>query len=502
MPISIPSLISQSASTNLLTQTRQERRQLLRLFWIVAISLFIYEFFWAETNSLIATFGTLLITTAALLPSYLWCSGRALGMPIFPIFALPFIWTHALPLISKHPKVISYNFSSHLIASLTTVGFLSLGTLIWFQFVKFPPPIPGTYRVLDSSRGDKFFLVVLTCAILFNVASTGGWLLLTGGSFALLRGGILGLAALATFTLAYRAGSCELSKRHISLFWFLLITYMITNAVGLLLVGAATTFMVATVAFTIGRKKPPVLLIAITLVMLTLLHMGKGEMRSKYWFSGPGVIVQPWQYPAWYSEWIDYSLTGFGAGANPELAAPSSQQSLLERSSLIHLLLLAQDRSPETVPYLNGQTYAIIPQLLVPRILNPNKLRSHEGTYLLNIHYGRQRREDTYSTTIGWGLMNEAYANFGQLGCMGLAIILGITYGQATRWSIHAPLLSAQSLFAVLMITFAFQTEWSASVFVTALFQSSISLLGVVVVLMRTTPTKSVPMFLTASDMK
>ncbi|NEO61399.1 MAG: hypothetical protein F6J98_13545, partial [Moorea sp. SIO4G2] len=124
-------------------------------------------------------------------------------------------------------------------------------------------------------------------------------------------------------------------------------------------------------------------------------------------------------------------------------------------------------------------------QLLVPRILNPNKIRSNEGTYILNINYGIQTREATNTTTIGWGLMNEAYANFGILGCAGLAVFMGTFYGKVTQWSINAPILSAQSLFAVLILTFAFQTEWSAGVYVAALFQSSTVLGAIVVVLMK-----------------
>ncbi|WP_404786648.1 hypothetical protein [Altericista sp. CCNU0014] len=470
--------------------TRQERRQLLNLFWLVAGGLFLFEVFGTQINSLQTTVAGLLITAAALLPSYLWCSGKAFGFPVFPLSALPFIWTHALPLISQHPKIITYSPIHHLYASLTTTGFLLLGTWVWFQFVKSPPPLPQTYRALSGKKGESFFLGVLVLGILFTIAATGGWLLLSGGSFALVRGGILGLTALATFTLAYRAGSDELSSNQTRLFWVLIILHMIVSAAGLLLVGAMVTFLTVAIAFSIGRKKPPTSFIVFTLVCLILLHGGKGDMRAKYWVYGPGAIIQPWQYPAWYAEWADYSLTRLNPSADrsSEVTSYAKRQSFAERSSVIHLLLLAQTKTPESVPYLSGETYAIVPQLLIPRIFDANKIRSHEGTYILNIHYGLQRRQDTYNTTIGWGLLNEAYANFGNFGCAGLAIVLGIAYGKTTRWSINAPLLSAQSLFAILMITFSFQTEWSAGVYVAALFQSSMSLLGIVVFLMKTYP--------------
>src|SRR5215210_2033442 len=36
--------------------------------------------------------GAALISFGALLPSYLWCRGSVPGVPIFPLFALTFLW--------------------------------------------------------------------------------------------------------------------------------------------------------------------------------------------------------------------------------------------------------------------------------------------------------------------------------------------------------------------------------------------------------------------------
>jgi hypothetical protein len=158
----------------------------------------------------------------------------------------------------------------------------------------------------------------------------------------------------------------------------------------------------------------------------------------------------------------------------------------VERSSVIQMLMLTQSESPERYPYLYGQTYAILPELMIPRVFNAKKIVSHTGTHMLNIHYGRQTVFDTQTTTIAWGLLAESYANFGLLGCAGLAVVLGVAYGQCTRWSMNAPILSAQSLFAVLLLTCAFQSEWTAGVYVAALSQYSTVLLGLVVTLMTT----------------
>jgi hypothetical protein len=464
---------------------KYQRRQLLKVFWLVALGLIVFEFR-AEADFL-SKLSAIFITVAALLPIYLWCSGRALGMPIFPLFALTYTWTHGLPLVANHHLVLAYSPESHLFASLTVSGFLVIGTLIWFSFVKSPPPQPKHYRALNGKKGNKFFLLIMALAVFFNMANNGGWLELDGGIFAIVRGAILGLTVLASFVLTYQLGTRTLSKSQSKLFLLLLIAYMVTDAVGLLVVGTASTFMVATAAFVIGRKKIPILAILIVAICLSVLHQGKHDMRSKYWFNRKEpTYVQPWQYPEWYQEWIGYSLEHM-RNKDDEFKSSKAedQESFSERSSVIQMLLLAQTKSPEPIPYLSGKTYAIIPELLIPRYFNANKIRSHEGTHILSIHYGLQTLKDTYTTTIGWGLLAESYANFGIFGCLGLGTILGAWYGKVTRWSINAPILSAQSMFAVLLLAFSFQSEFSAGVYVSALFQSGMVLMGIVVVLMK-----------------
>jgi len=314
------------------------------------------------------------------------------------------------------------------------------------------------------------------------MAAVGGWLLLGGGIIGLIRGAVLGFNILAVFVLSYRYGSRELSKKEINTFLILLILYLITSTASLLLVGTLSAVLLGTIAFIFGRNQVPWLAIILAAILILPLHYGKSEMRDKYWFGYETLFVQPWEYPVFYSEWIGYSIDYL---SKKEEERQEEKQDFSERSSLMHLLLMAQDRTPREVPYLDGNTYSIIPQLLVPRFVNSNKIRSHEGTYRLNIHYGLQTREDTLTTTIGWGLLNEAYANFGLLGCTGLAVILGAFYGQITRWSMQTSILSARSLLAVLVMGYAFQTEFSAGVYVAALFQSVISLTVLTLVFMK-----------------
>lgn len=460
------------------TFNEPNQSQLLRTFLFVALALIGYQLFGVKTDSFLNNIGAALITASALYPGYLWCSGKAKGMPIYPFFALTYTWTHALPLITDHPTVITYSPESRFFASLTVSGFLLLGTWSWFRLVKDTVPTPDHYLMLDEKKGDNFFLAILAGGVLFYISSIGGWGIFDGTLFSTIRNAVLGLSALASFILAYRLGQNELSRWQAGLFLSLLLLYMMTSAVGLLLIGAASTFLVATLAFIIGRRRVPIVAILIVVTCLFLLHYGKSEMRSRYWAIGIPTM-QAWDYPAWYSEWANYGLESFGR--SEEESEPGDEEvSLLERSSVIHMLLLAQSKSPETIPYMMGKTYAILPQVIVPRALNPDKIRTTEGTHLISIHYGLQTYEQTLNTSISWGLLAESYANFGLIGVGGLALIFGWAYGKVGQWTINAPILSAQSLYSILFVTFALQTEWTAGVYVAALFQSSV-VVGVIV---------------------
>jgi hypothetical protein len=466
------------------------QRQLLVAFWIGAIGILGYALYNANTESLWLNFGAVLVIAIALVPSYLWSSGRIQGIPIFPLFAATHIWTYGLPLVTENPGVEAYSVSSRLFAALTTAGFLALSTLIWFQFVQALPSQPPFYRALAGRKGDQFFLACSAISVLFNIANAGGWLgFLEGASFSLVRNTVVALTALSAFVLAYRFGKQELSSQQSKLFIGLLVAFMVSGSVSFLLVGAASVFISAVVAFIIGRRQIPIITIIVVAICLNFLHLGKSGMRAKYWFNpDQPPYIQPWEYPVIYAEWIESSSQYIAASRHASTTASSSnlerRQSFLERSSVIQMLMLAQTNSPVPYPYVNGKTYAILPELLIPRFLSSSKIVSHAGTHMLNIHYGRQRLEDTYTTTIGWGLLAESYANFGLLGCMGLAIVLGSFYGKITSLSLNTPILSLRSLFAVLIFTCAFQSEWTAGVYVAALGQYTIVLGGIAIVLM------------------
>lgn len=481
-------LIQSNATQFSLLGVHKAQRPLLRAFWLGIVVLIALVFFVVEPANVGGLVGAGIIGFAALLPTYLWCSGRASGMPIFPILALSYLLPYAWPLLWDHPAVIIYSMRSRLIASLTVAGFLLLGTFVWFLFVRSHGSPPKTFRAFGhGDRTNSLFILFLAGSTLVIMAIRGGWTEPIGTFMPVLRAAALALSDITTITLAYHWGSGNLPKKRVRQFVLWLMLYLSATTASFLLVGAITASILGLVGYSLGKRRVPWLIIPFMLVVIMFLHHGKGVMRVKYLWSvgGDAVLLQPWEYPGVFAEWAYYGGKDLAGIPTPEYVNYEESAPLKERVSLIHILMMAQEMAPDDVPYLHGATYTAIPYLLLPRFIVPDKPSAQEGNNMLNVHYGVQKREDTNVTTIGWGMLSEAYANFGFVGCAGLAVILGAVYGYVTRWAFGMPLLSARSLFTMLFVSLAFQTEFSASVFLTALFQSTIILCGMVFTLMK-----------------
>lgn len=483
-----PLLIEDVAVGNTLSlEPQQDGGRLLAGFWVGAFVVAAYLIYLSLEfdASLVRVLGAASVATTALLPTYLWCAGRVPGVPLYPLFALTFLWAYATPMVSGHPAILAFEDAAILAAALTVAGFLVLGILVWYLVAVSPAPVAHTERVLKESEGRYVFIAMISGAGLLTVGTVGNWLDL-GRFFSTVRAILFALASVGLFALSYKWGKRELTPNHRRAFIGASVFYLVAGVSTLLLVNAIVSVGLIVVGYTAGRRHFPWISVLGLVIMFGFLHSGKAAMREEYW----GSYAQPLQisnYPDFFAEWFANGIKGMNAAGSDNAPQP-----LYERVSLVHLLLKVQSESPELVPYLSGATYAIVPQLLIPRIWDPDKLGTHEGTTILNEHYGIQSRDDSETTTIGWGLLNEAYANFGMLGVGGLGLLLGTMYGWVTRKTAGASVLSLRSLVAMTFAALAVQAEFSAGVYASALFQSLIAVFAVGFYLMDRKPVQPV----------
>lgn len=446
----------------------------LRAFWgiaglVAAVSLALT----LRAESPLGAAGGILIVAAVAVPIGFWCARVVPGIPIFPIYAATYLWTFGLPLLLRHPVLENFDTASQFSAALAVVGFLLLGTLAWAGVARLPAKPAARWSPPETrSRSALVLLVAALLNVVLHGTVSSGVVTVSGGVFALLRGLLLGTASVAAFVLPYLWGRGELSPRLKRGTVAALALNLAINMSGLLLVGALSLCVLIATGHILGSRRVRAGFWLVLGAGFVFLHYGKGTMRERYWNAPGAHAPRPAEYPAFFAAWVRAS---YDQVVNGDAAAV---QPFGERASLVQLFLRARAAQANGLPHLHGTTYAVIPALLVPRVIAPDKPQSHEGTFLLNIHYGLQTRDDTRRATIGWGLFNEAYANFDLAGLAALALLLGAGAGILARWTIGADPLSGRFLLAVLALSTAFQTEFSAGVFVTSLAQSSVGLLA------------------------
>jgi hypothetical protein len=443
------------------------------LFWAGVAALAAYECAGTNPTSaelVIAGNGLIVL---ALVPMWLWCSGRVGGLPILPLLGMTYVPTFALQLIEPNENVRAYSEELRLAAAVTVAAFLVTATAAWYAVASRPAGPPASYLAFRGERTSGLFLAFVALGCAFQLATNGGWLPdMSPGMYSIIRAICQSAATVGVSLLAFRIGRRRASEGTLVAFAALTLTYLALLAATLVTAPAISTFLAAVAMFTLGRGRLPLGVLCAALAAFSLLHAGKHELRAKYW--ARGVVLQPADYPGHFVEWAEAGVRRLTSNAERDKG-----ESLKDRSSLLQILLLVESKTPAEKPFLEGDTYEIIPELLVPRILLEDKIWSHEGTYRLNIYYGRQTREQTRTTTIGFGHLAEAYANFGTPGVLGLAAGIGLAAGLVTRWSARVPIDSFRGLCGLVALSLAIQTEHTMGVTASALSQSLQVLLGI-----------------------
>jgi hypothetical protein len=161
------------------------------------------------------------------------------------------------------------------------------------------------------------------------------------------------------------------------------------------------------------------------------------------------------------------------------------------------VFLKIKSQTPSKIPYLEGLTYQEIPKLLVPRFLNKEKGFSHIGNMWLAYLYGFTSEENITRVSIGFDLMMEGYANFGVIGVITIAILIGVFLGWVGRISMGVPLMSFRFFFAILVLNTYLATNNTMGVFITTLWQGSIGMILLSFIMMKKLPN---PLFVSSGQ--
>ena len=140
--------------------------------------------------------------------------------------------------------------------------------------------------------------------------------------------------------------------------------------------------------------------------------------------------------------------------------------------------MLVRRATPEFIPYLEGETYALLPSMLVPRFVDAERTTSQAGLNLLGLRYGLQQVGQAQNMAIGWGMVAEAYANFGILSVIAIgAAFGGMLCGVLTRMGIDASPVLLTMMITIVAIQVMINLEMDFPYFVITLAQTLVAVL-------------------------
>jgi hypothetical protein len=436
----------------------------------------VYLTFTAKVADTFHLYQGLTIFTLSFVPGLLWARSGGSRFPVFEPIMLLCANSYAIPLLSGHEQLVLYP-PDVINKAAWAVIFYQVSAIAAYSLTRGQPCRSGfwTEEILGR-QVEKLLVYGLVLSTAYIAVSTLT-LWVPADLESILRAVFFGIGILCTFISAQRWGRGELTQSDKAVVVGTLVPQLILQTTGLLLIGSVSLVGIALLGYLSGGKRIPWVPMFCAFVILAVLHNGKSQMRTKYWEqSYPAPTVA--QLPAFYAEWFAYGLQPPVENSSGERNL-STGRKLLERTSLMHILCLIVNYSPERQPFLNGETYGYVLPQLIPHLFWPDKPRAHQGTYRLAIYYGLQDEDATNSTTIAFGMLAEAYANFGVIGGILLGIFWGVGLKKLQVLSQQSPMFSLAGLLMILLTAWSFNSEHTMAVWISSLYQAIIVVLGV-----------------------
>lgn len=460
-----------------------------RLFWgLLALVGVIVMLTARQSDPGVYAAGALLLIVS-LFPFYVWLLGWSHGLPIWPVFCLANGLGYAMAMIQNPDTLAEFTPAEVTIGGITTAAFVCLGTMAWVSLTSRAPKPPKNVVMVEERKSVNYLMMFIAMGVAFQLNKMGKWISFPGNSEMVVRGVALSLASMGLFVLSFYAGRGLLRK---GVQWYLAVTGTFLILFGLstlMLAQASIPLAMIVLGYTFGAGRVPWKIVAAAFLVVAILHPGKYPMREKYW-GGGGQALTLISMPAFFGEWAGYGLEeigGFSGVLRVEKKTEDSASSAFERAGNLHMLLKVIKLTPQEVPFFNGLTYEHIPRMLVPRFIDDQKGISHAGNQILSVNYGLVEAENVNTVSIGWGLIPEAYANFGYLGVGVLAFILAGFYSLITRLTVGVPLTSLRFVIGLLVMVAA-TTPDTMGIFVSSQFQGIVAVTMGSLVFMRRQP--------------
>jgi len=472
--------MSDSPPTTPATETRdpslsRNARLLFSASIVAVLGCCVYYAVTANVDDPLELYQGLMIFVLATLPALNWAKSGGQQLPIFEVLMLTTASSFGMPMFNAAAKLHAYGPEVVINAGWAVILYQVCALATYHQVGGHPGRTTYFTQEVLSHDINRYIAYGLTLTTVYTYVSTF-YDIIPPDLAGVFRAVFYGIGLVSVFVESRRWGLGTLGQREKMLFALNLAVQVVIQFSTLFLVGGISIVVLGLVGFVSGSRRLPFAATAVLVVVTGLLHSGKSDMRALYW-DNEGNHRQPaaLELPDFFMQWMQYGLTPTDAKEEGDTKIAGK---LIDRTSLLQILCLVTSRTPEPLPYLGGETYEQIPGQFIPRFFWPEKPVGHVSTYTLSIYYGLQRQEDTVKTTIGFGMVAEAYSNFGMFGVALLGIFFGFAYKRVHVLSAASPLLSYAGIFQIVLMAWSFQTEYPMSMWLSSMFQACVAVMG------------------------
>jgi len=408
-------------------------------------------------------------------PILRWLQRNDQAYPLLEVMLLTMVPFYAVPLLTEHEAVAAYS-ESVLIQAAGLVLLFQAACALGGKWGDGPVQLaPGGVWWADELIADgnlRFtsYTLMLTTAYLFVSTFTH---LIPSELVGTLRAVFFGIGIISGFIQARLWGSGLLHRSQKTILVVNIVLQIVLANLGLLLVTGLIILLLVLVGYFSTARRLPLAVCVIALPLFAVLHSGKHKMREIYWGENSHDL-RVMEVPGFYQEWIGYGLeSGIKITGKEDAAGHSS---LFDRASLFQIVCYTMDTVPSRSPYLEGETYAYILPQVIPRFLWPSKPSPNDSVKILSVKLGMLTEEGAETTSIGYGLIAESYANFGYYGSAVLALLLGFAARKIARSTAACSTLSIGGIFRILCLAWALNSETTLAVWLSSLYQACIAI--------------------------
>jgi hypothetical protein len=425
-------------------------------------------------DGMLIVMGAAAIALAAA-PALEWARKAKTYFPTFEMFMLTSIPFYAMPLLAGHTATIHFSEAATLQAVTGLLLFQGVAATVFLSVRGRPSRNRALTAVLLPETAVRYAVAGMWLNTI-HIYLAGFTTVIPHELRSIVRAAFFGIGTVSLFieTRKWGAGTINQQEKLVVAFnVFLQLVFLFRE---LYLIVGISMLLLALFGYVSASRRLPIVLIALLLPVIGILHNGKSTMRNAFW--GGGVpLPSVTELPAFFESWIAAGLATGGEDKAQETTSLTGR--LFERASLFQMLCLTTERTPAAVPFLAGETYKDIPAQIVPRILWPGKPSSLESNLRLAIHYGLVDPNFPINVSIAFGMIAEAYANFGLMGCAILGAVLGFGYKRVSLLSEGAPQFSALGLLTILLAAWSFQVEQIMASWFVSLLQAGAVVIGI-----------------------